>query len=129
MKNDNKVNRNVAPAAVTLREAFWYWFRLGFISFGGPTGQIAIMHQELVERRRWISERRFLHALNYCMVLPGPEATQLATYIGWLMHKTRGGVIAGTLFVLPSLFILIALAWIYMAYGDVPAFAGVLYGI
>ena len=129
MKNDNKVNRNVAPAAVTLREAFWYWFRLGFISFGGPTGQIAIMHQELVERRRWISERRFLHALNYCMVLPGPEATQLATYIGWLMHKTRGGVIAGTLFVLPSLFILIALAWIYMAYGDVPAIAGVLYGI
>jgi chromate transporter len=118
-----------APAAVTLREAFWYWLRLGFISFGGPTGQIAIMHQELVERKRWISERRFLHALNYCMVLPGPEATQLATYIGWLMHKTWGGIIAGTLFVLPSLFILIALSWIYMAYGNVTAIAGILYGI
>ncbi|MBM3359401.1 MAG: chromate efflux transporter [Betaproteobacteria bacterium] len=118
-----------APEPVSLREAFWYWLKLGFVSFGGPTGQIAIMHQELVERRRWISERRFLHALNYCMVLPGPEATQLATYIGWLMHKTRGGVIAGTLFVLPSLFILIALSWIYMAYGNVPAVAGVLYGI
>ena len=87
------------------------------------------MHHDLVEKKRWISERRFLHALNYCMVLPGPEATQLATYIGWMMHKTRGGIIAGTLFVLPSLFILIALAWIYMAYGNVPAVAGILYGI
>jgi chromate transporter len=125
MTND----KMMAPAPVTLREAFWYWFRLGFISFGGPTGQIAIMHQELVERKRWISEQRFLHALNYCMVLPGPEATQLATYIGWLMHKTWGGIIAGTLFVLPSLFILIALSWVYMAYGNVPAIAGILYGI
>jgi chromate transporter len=125
MTND----KMTAPAPVTLREAFWYWFRLGFVSFGGPTGQIAIMHQELVERKRWISEQRFLHALNYCMVLPGPEATQLATYIGWLMHKTWGGIIAGTLFVLPSLFILIALSWIYMAYGNVPAIAGILYGI
>ncbi|MEO8331786.1 MAG: chromate transporter, partial [Gallionella sp.] len=102
---------------------------LGFISFGGPAGQIAIMHQELVEKKRWISERRFLHALNYCMVLPGPEAQQLAVYIGWLMHRTWGGIIAGTLFVLPSLFILIALSWIYLAFGDVPAVAGVLYGI
>jgi len=127
--NDDNDEKNRPPAAVPLREAFWYWFRLGFISFGGPTGQIAIMHQELVERRRWISERRFLHALNYCMVLPGPEATQLATYIGWLMHRTPGGIIAGTLFVLPSLFILIALSWIYMAYGNVPAIAGILYGI
>jgi chromate transporter len=117
------------PAAVPLRDAFWYWLKLGFVSFGGPTGQIAIMHQDLVERKRWISERRFLHALNYCMVLPGPEATQLATYIGWMMHKTRGGIIAGGLFVLPSLFILIALSWIYMAYGSVPAIAGILYGI
>ena len=125
MTND----KTTPPAPVTLRDAFWFWFKLGFISFGGPTGQIAIMHQELVERRRWISERRFLHALNYCMVLPGPEATQLATYIGWLMHKTWGGIIAGTLFVLPSLFILIALSWIYMAYGNVPAIAGILYGI
>jgi chromate transporter len=118
-----------APAPVTLTQAFWYWLKLGFISFGGPTGQIAIMHQDLVEKKRWISERRFLHALNYCMVLPGPEATQLAAYIGWLMHKTRGGIIAGTLFVLPSLFILIALSWIYMAFGNVPAVAGILYGI
>ena len=118
-----------APAPVTITEAFWYWLKLGFISFGGPAGQIAIMHQDLVEKKRWISERRFLHALNYCMVLPGPEATQLAAYIGWLMHKTGGGVIAGTLFVLPSLFILIFLSWIYMAFGNVPAIAGMLYGI
>src|SRR5689334_23924505 len=117
------------PELVTLSEAFWYWLKLGFISFGGPAGQIALMHTELVEKRRWISEQRFLHALNYCMVLPGPEATQLATYIGWLMHRTLGGIVAGTLFVLPSLFILIALSWIYMAYGNVPVVAGVLYGI
>ncbi len=106
-----------------------YWLRLGFISFGGPAGQIAILHEELVERRRWISERRFLHALNYCMVLPGPEAQQLATYIGWLMHRTAGGIVAGGLFVLPSLFILIALSWIYMAFGHVPLVEGVFYGI
>lgn len=126
---DTKSHTDSAPPPVTLYHAFWYWLRLGFISFGGPAGQIAIMHQDLVERRRWISERRFLHALNYCMVLPGPEAQQLATYIGWLMHRTWGGIIAGGLFVLPSLFILIALSWIYMAYGDVPAVAGTLYGI
>ena len=118
-----------APAAVSLREASWYWLRLGFISFGGPAGQISIMHQELVERRRWISEHRFLHALNYCMLLPGPEAQQLATYIGWLLHGAWGGILAGGLFVLPSLFILIGLGWIYMAFGQVPAVAGVLYGI
>jgi len=118
-----------APPPVTFAAAFWYWLKLGFISFGGPTGQIAIMHQDLVENKRWISERRFLHALNYCMVLPGPEATQLATYIGWMMHKTRGGIVAGALFVLPSLVILIVLAWIYMAYGNLPAIAGFLYGI
>ena len=118
-----------APAPVSFWEAFRYWLKLGFISFGGPTGQISMMHQELVERRRWISENRFLHALNYCMVLPGPEAQQLATYIGWLMHGTWGGIIAGTLFVLPSLFILAALTWIYLAFGDVPAVAGILYGI
>ncbi len=118
-----------APQPLRLREAFWYWLKLGFISFGGPAGQISIMHQDLVERRRWISEHRFLHALNYCMVLPGPEAQQLATYIGWLMHGTRGGILAGALFVLPSLFILILLSWIYMAFGQVPAVAGVLYGI
>jgi chromate transporter len=117
------------PRAVGFAEAFRFWLKLGFISFGGPTGQIAIMHQELVERRRWISEGRFLHALNYCMVLPGPEAQQLATYIGWLMHRTWGGIVAGGLFVLPSVFILIALTWIYLAYGDVPLVAGVFYGI
>ena len=117
------------PRAPTRREAFAYWLKLGFVSFGGPAGQIAIMHRDLVDTKRWISERRFLHALNYCMVLPGPEAQQLATYIGWLLHRTRGGVVAGALFVLPSLLILIALAWIYMAFGDVPAIAGALYGI
>jgi chromate transporter len=115
--------------AVSFAEAFRFWLKLGFISFGGPAGQIAIMHDELVERRRWISENRFLHALNYCMVLPGPEAQQLATYIGWLMHRTWGGIVAGGLFVLPSLFVLVALSWVYLAYGDVPAIAGLLYGI
>lgn len=110
-------------------EAVLFWLKLGFISFGGPAGQISIMHQELVERRRWISEKRFLHALNYCMLLPGPEAQQLATYIGWLMHRSWGGVIAGVLFVLPSLFILIGLSWMYIAFGDVPVVAGVFYGI
>ncbi len=118
-----------APPRVSFAEAFRFWLKLGFVSFGGPTGQIAIMHQELVERRRWISERRFLHALNYCMVLPGPEAQQLATYIGWLMHRTPGGIVAGALFVLPSLFILIALSWIYVAFGALPVVAGILYGI
>ncbi|MCG8906807.1 chromate efflux transporter [Pseudomonas sp. DP-17] len=118
-----------APEPVGLFEAFLFWLKLGFISFGGPAGQIAIMHQELVERRRWISERRFLHALNYCMLLPGPEAQQLATYIGWLMHRTWGGVIAGALFVLPSLFILITLSWVYIAFGEVPVVAGIFYGI
>jgi chromate transporter len=118
-----------APPAVSFGEALRFWLKLGFISFGGPAGQISIMHQELVERRRWISERRFLHALNYCMLLPGPEAQQLATYIGWLMHRTWGGIVAGGLFVLPSLFILIGLSWLYMAYGSVPAVSGLLYGI
>ena len=117
------------PQPVSLGEAFWYWLKLGFISFGGPAGQISIMHQDLVEKKRWISERRYLHALNYCMLLPGPEAQQLAIYIGWLMHRTWGGVIAGSLFVLPSLIILIGLSWIYLAFGHLPAVAGVLYGI
>jgi chromate transporter len=112
-----------------LRTAFLYWLKLGFISFGGPAGQIALMHAELVERRRWISEGRFLHALNYCMLLPGPEATQLAVYIGWLLHRTRGGIIAGVLFVLPSLLILIGLSWIYLAYGHLPAVTGIMNGI
>ncbi len=115
--------------SVSFWQAFVFWLKLGFISFGGPAGQIAIMHEELVVRRRWLSEKRFLHALNYCMVLPGPEAQQLATYIGWLMHKTRGGIVAGVLFVLPSLFLLIALSWIYIAYGQVAWVAGLFYGI
>ncbi len=114
---------------VSFFEAFKFWLKLGFISFGGPAGQIAIMHRELVEEKHWISEGRFLHALNYCMLLPGPEAQQLATYIGWLMHRTLGGVVAGVLFVLPSLFILIGLAWVYVVFGNVPWVAGLLYGI
>ena len=114
---------------ISLREALFYWLRLGFISFGGPAGQISIMHQELVEQRRWISEHRFLHALNYTMVLPGPEAQQLATYIGWLMHGVKGGLISGTLFVLPSLFILVALTWVYLLYGESQTVTGVLYGV
>ena len=124
-----KAPKETTPSAPTLKQAFWYWLKLGFISFGGPAGQIAIMHKDLVEDKRWISEQRFMHALNYCMVLPGPEAQQLATYIGWLMHKTRGGLIAGGLFVLPSLLILILLSAIYMRYGNTPVVAGVLYGI
>jgi chromate transporter len=125
----NNSNTQDAPSAVSFAQAFRFWLKLGFISFGGPAGQIAIMHKELVEERRWISEKRFLHALNYCMLLPGPEAQQLATYIGWLMHRTWGGIVAGALFVLPSLFILIALSWIYLRFGDVPVVAGIFYGI
>jgi chromate transporter len=128
MNNSNGPNEDLA-IQVSLSQAFRFWLKLGFISFGGPAGQIAIMHQELVENRRWISEKRFLHALNYCMLLPGPEAQQLATYIGWLMHRTWGGIIAGVLFVLPSLFILIGLSWVYIVYGDQPIVAGLFYGI
>ncbi len=120
-------NQQIPP--MTFKSALLYWLKLGFISFGGPAGQISMMHQELVEKRRWISEHRFLHALNYTMILPGPEAQQLATYIGWLMHGVWGGIAAGVLFVLPSLFILISLTWIYLSYGDVSAVAGILYGI
>jgi chromate transporter len=126
---DTEVPEAIAPQPISIFEAFKFWLKLGFISFGGPAGQIAIMHTELVERRRWISEKRFLHALNYCMVLPGPEAQQLATYIGWLMHRTWGGIIAGGLFVMPSLFILITLSWIYIAFGEMPLVAGLFYGI
>jgi len=102
----------------SLSEAFWFWLKLGFISFGGPAGQIAAMHQELVERKKWISEENFLHALNYCMLLPGPEAQQLATYLGWLMHRTWGGIIAGVLFILPSLLLFIGLSWVYLIFGE-----------
>ena len=129
LPTDDPRDASVAPAPVSFGEAFRFWLKLGFVSFGGPAGQIALLHTELVERRRWISERRFLHALNYCMVLPGPEAQQLATYIGWLMHRTWGGVVAGGLFVLPSLGVLIALSWVYIAFGNVPLVAGLFYGI
>lgn len=117
------------PPPVGTMEAFLFWLKMGFVSFGGPAGQIAIMHQELVEKRRWISEKRFLHALNYCMLLPGPEAQQLATYLGWLMHRTSGGIMAGVLFVLPSLFLLIVLGWGYVRFGQLPEVAALLYGI
>jgi chromate transporter len=113
---------------VPFREALRFWIKLGFISFGGPAGQIAIMHREVVERRRWLSEERFLHALNYCMLLPGPEAQQLATYIGWRMHRTLGGVVAGGFFVLPSIFVLMVLSYVYAAYGHVAAIVGILSG-
>jgi chromate transporter len=118
----------LAGRSVSFAEAFRFWVMLGFISFGGPAGQIAIMHRELVERRRWLSEERFLHALNYCMLLPGPEAQQLAIYIGWLLHRVPGGIIAGAFFVIPSIFILLALSYIYAAYGKVTAVAGALDG-
>ena len=110
-------------------EAFRFWLKLGFISFGGPTGQIAIMHTELVEKKRWISSKRFLHALNYCMLLPGPEAQQLAIYIGWLLHRTWGGIVAGALFVIPSMFILWGLSYIYVTFGNVPWVAAIFYGL
>jgi chromate transporter len=120
-----------SPATHTVGfwEAFRFWLKLGFISFGGPTGQIAIMHSELVEKRRWISDSRFLHALNYCMLLPGPEAQQLAIYIGWLLHKTIGGIIAGAFFVIPSMFILWTLSYVYAAYGNVYWIASIFYGL
>ena len=123
------VESHEPPASVSLAEAFRYWLTLGCISFGGPAGQIALMHTDLVERKRWISDRRFLHALNYCMLLPGPEAMQLAVYIGWLMHRTVGGIMAGALFVLPSLLMFIGLSWLYVSFGDLPVVAGILFGI
>src|SRR4051812_49232554 len=117
------------PAALTRAQAYGYWLKLGFISFGGPAGQIAIMHEELVERRRWISERRFLHALNYCMVLPGPEAQQLATYIGWLLHGTRGGVIAGVLFVIPGFVVIVALSMAYTLFHQAALVTSLFFGL
>ena len=122
-------SRGVKTHHPTFGEAFRFWLKLGFISFGGPTGQIAIMQTELVEKKRWISQARFLHALNYCMLLPGPEAQQLATYIGWLLHKTWGGIVAGALFVIPSIFILWGLSFVYAAYGNLPWIAAIFYGL
>src|ERR671927_1345444 len=110
-------------------EAFWFWVKLGFINFGGPAGQIAIMHRELVERRRWVSERQYLRTLNFCMLLPGPEAQQVATYIGWRLHGTLGGIVAGSFFVIPSIFVLLLLSYLAVAHSDVPAINGLLYGV
>ncbi|MFM9067103.1 MAG: chromate transporter, partial [Planctomycetota bacterium] len=118
-----------AKEQLDFRTACWFWWRLGCISFGGPAGQIAIMHAELVERLRWISEQRFLHALNYCMLLPGPEAQQLATYIGWLLHGVRGGLVAGGFFILPSLVLLLTLSALYLTWGQTPAVEAVLWGV
>ena len=123
------MNENSPPPAPSFPEALRFWIKLGWISFGGPAGQIAIMHKELVERRRWMSEDHFLHALNFCMLLPGPEAQQLATYLGWRLHGARGGIAAGALFVLPSIFILWGLSWLYMAGGEVKWIQGIFYGL
>ncbi|TAG80938.1 MAG: chromate efflux transporter [Betaproteobacteria bacterium] len=127
--NKGEIKKELTLAPVSLGEATKFWLKLGFISFGGPAGQIAIMRQELVERRRWISEKRFLHALNYCMLLPGPEAQQLATYIGWLMHRKLGGFIAGGLFVLPGALLMMALAWAYVNFGNTSFMQSLLWGI
>jgi chromate transporter len=110
-------------------EAFWFWVKLGFINFGGPAGQIAIMHRELVEKKRWVSEKQYLRTLNFCMLLPGPEAQQVATYIGWRLHGTLGGVVAGSFFVIPSIFVLLLLSYLAVAHSDVPAIRGLLYGV
>jgi chromate transporter len=124
-----ETERRPAVAPVTLGEAFWVWLRIAALSFGGPTGQIAVMHRILVDEKRWIGEHRFLHALNYCMLLPGPEAQQLATYIGWLMHRTRGGIVAGGLFVLPGALSIMALSWIYVLFGKVGVVEGLFFGL
>ena len=132
MTPDTHIAVQEAPARLQhppFAEALRFWLKLGFISFGGPAGQIAIMQTELVEKRRWISQSRFLHALNFCMLLPGPEAQQLAIYIGWLLHRTWGGIVAGALFVIPSMFILWGLSFVYAAYGNVPWIAAVFYGL
>jgi chromate transporter len=110
-------------------EAFWFWVKLGFINFGGPAGQIAIMHRELVESKRWVSEKQYLRTLNFCMLLPGPEAQQVATYIGWRLHGTVGGIVAGAFFVIPSIFVLVVLSYLTVAHSEVPAIRGLLYGI
>ncbi len=123
------MNEPAPPAVPAFGEALRFWAKLGWISFGGPAGQIAIMHRELVEKRRWLSEDHFLHALNFCMLLPGPEAQQLATYLGWRLHGARGGIAAGALFVIPSVFILFALSWLYMAGGEVKWIQGIFYGL
>jgi chromate transporter len=128
-KSNLQEDTPASAGSPTFREAFRFWLKLGFISFGGPAGQIAIMQAELVERRRWISQAHFLHALNYCMLLPGPEAQQLAIYIGWLLHRIRGGIVAGVLFVLPSVFVLWTLSFVYAAFGNLPWISAIFYGL
>src|SRR6202165_3193479 len=123
------VSRTVHAHGVSFSEAFRVWLRVASLSFGGPAGQIAVMHRILVEEKRWISEERFLHALNYCMLLPGPEAQQLATYIGWLMHRTLGGIMAGVLFVVPGIIAIMGLSYVYAAFGNVPLVAALFFGL
>src|SRR5262249_46881857 len=122
-------DRSESRHGVSMRDAFWVWLRVAMLSFGGPAGQIAVMHRILVEEKRWISESRFLHALNYCMLLPGPEAQQLATYVGWLMHRTLGGIIAGGLFIIPGIVAIMALSYVYAAYGNVPVIVALFFGL
>ena len=124
-----KAERTEAHHGVSLRQAFWVWLRIAMLSFGGPAGQIAVMHRILVEEKRWVSETRFLHALNYCMLLPGPEAQQLATYIGWLMHRTLGGIIAGGLFIVPGVIAIMGLSYLYAAYGNLPFVVALFFGL
>ncbi|TIX60386.1 MAG: chromate transporter, partial [Mesorhizobium sp.] len=125
--NDAETAR--VPPAPSFREAVRLWARIGLLSFGGPAGQIALMHKELVEERRWIGEQRFLHALNYCMLLPGPEAQQLAVYVGWLLHRTAGGLVAGILFVLPGALVMLGLSSFYMLYNDAPVIEALFFGV
>jgi len=125
MKNTSAINKT----SISVKEAFFVWLKIGFLSFGGPAGQIALMHRLLVEEKKWVSEERFLHALNYCMLLPGPEAQQLAIYLGWLLHKTRGGVIAGVLFVLPGALVILVLSAMYANYQQAPLVSAIFYGI
>lgn len=127
--DSGSAQQEAPPATVTFAEALRLWWRIGWLSFGGPAGQIALMHRELVEQRRWISEPRFLHALNYCMLLPGPEAQQLAVYIGWLLHRTWGGIVAGALFVLPGALVLGVLSWVYVSFGAVPIVTALFFGL
>src|SRR5687768_593283 len=127
-QNPKSEIQNPKSDPASFAEAFKFWVKLGFISFGGPAGQIAIMHRELVERKKWIDEESFLHALNFCMLLPGPEAQQLATYNGWRLHGTKGGIAAGAFFVIPSIFFLLALSYIYARFGHVSEIVAVLDG-
>jgi len=120
LKTSKEINTSSEIIKPSFNEAFWFWLKLGFISFGGPAGQIAIMHEFLVEKKKWISDSRFLHALNFTMILPGPEAQQLATYTGWMLHGTKGGLVAGVFFILPSMFILLGLSSLYVTFGNIP---------